>query len=66
MLDLGVYDFEDFSFGSDGFCCDLGCFCAETISCFAVCEACCVDAYVELCSEDCAAGCERAYACVRY
>ena len=29
-------------------------------------EACCVYAYIELCSEDCAAGCERAYAGVRY
>ena len=66
MLDLGVYDLEDFSFGCNGSCSDFGSFGAKSFGCFAVCEACCVDAYIELCSEDCAAGCERTYACVRY
>ena len=63
---LAIRDLEHLSLCCYGCCGDLGCLSAKALGFLAVSKACGVDAYVELCSEHCAACCECSYTCVRH
>ena len=64
ISDYGVYDSQDICFSCDGLCRDFCSLCAKSVRSFTVSKAGCIDAHVELCSEDCASCRKCTYSCI--